>query len=80
MENVRRVLSMEVMCACQGIDLRGNKGLGKGTAPVYEAVRNCVPKLTEDRPLYGDINKCEQLIIDGTIIRVSEAQTGKIEF
>ena len=26
--NVRRVLAMEIMCACQGIDLRGNKGLG----------------------------------------------------
>lgn len=80
MENARRVISMEIMCACQGIDLRGNKGLGKGTAPVYEAVRKLVPMLTEDRPLYEDINKCEELIINETIIRACEEQAGKILF
>lgn len=80
MENVRRVLSMEIMCACQGIDLRGNKGLGKGTEKVYEAVRACVPMLTEDRPLYEDINKCEELIINGALIKASEDNAGAIVF
>jgi len=80
MENVRRVLAMEIMCACQGIDLRGNKGLGNGTAPVYDAVRACVPTLTKDRPLYEDINKCEKLISDDTIIKVCEEKAGNILF
>lgn len=80
MENVRRVLAMEIMCACQGIDMRGNKGLGKGTKPVYEAVRKSVPVLTEDRPLYEDINACEQLIIDGTLIKVCQEGSGEILF
>ncbi|MDW5299262.1 MAG: histidine ammonia-lyase [Sedimentibacter sp.] len=80
MENVRRVLAMEIMCACQGIDLRGNKGLGIGTAPVYDAVRNCVLTLTEDRPLYEDINKCEKLIEDDTLIKVCEEKAGNILF
>lgn len=80
MENVRRVLAMEIMCACQGIDLRGNKGLGNGTAPVYDEVRECVPVLTEDRPLYEDINKCEELVINNTIIDVCEKAAGNIEF
>ena len=69
MENVRRVLAMEIMCACQGIDLRGNKGLGVGTKLVYEEVRKVVPMLKKDRPLYEDINKCEELILNGTITR-----------
>ncbi|WP_326910061.1 histidine ammonia-lyase [Sedimentibacter sp. MB31-C6] len=80
MENVRRVLSMEIMCACQGIDLRGNKGLGKGTKPAYNAIRKCVPTLTEDRPLYEDINKCEDLLIDNTIVKVCENEAGEILF
>lgn len=67
MENVRRVLAMEIMCACQGIDLRGNKGLGAGTKLVYKELRKVVPMLKEDRPLYEDINKCEELIIKGII-------------
>lgn len=80
MENVRRVIAMEIMCACQGIDLRTNKGLGKGTAPVYNKVREFVPMLVEDRPLYEDINKCEELIINGTIVDVCENEVGKIVF
>ncbi|WP_313341451.1 histidine ammonia-lyase [Sedimentibacter sp.] len=80
MENVRRVLAMEIMCACQGIDLRTNKGLGTGTAPVYKKVREYVPVLKEDRPLYEDINKCEELIINGTIIDVCEKEAGEIKF
>lgn len=80
LENVRRVLAMEIMCACQGIDLRGNKGLGKGTLPVYNEVRNCVPMLKEDRPLYEDINKCEELIINNKLVNVCEAHSGNIVF
>jgi len=80
MENVRRVLAMEIMCACQGIDLRGNKGLGKGTLPVYDTVRSAVPTLLKDRPLYEDINKCEGLIINGEIIKACEDEIGTIEF
>lgn len=72
LENVRRVLAMEIMCACQGIDLRGNKGLGVGTKSVYEEVRKVVSMLKEDRPIYEDINKCEELIINGTITRAYE--------
>lgn len=68
MENTRRVLAMEIMCACQAIDLRGNKGLGDGTAPVYKEVRKLVPMLKEDRPLYEDINKCESLIINNKLL------------
>lgn len=80
MENVRRVLAMEIMCACQGIDLRGNKGLGKGTSPVYEIVRKYVPMLKEDRPLYEDINKCEELILNNLIVEVCEKKAGSIVF
>ncbi len=80
MENVRRVLAMEIMCACQGIDLRGNKGLGIGTSPVYDAVRESVATLKADRPLYEDINKCEKLIIDNTIVKVCEDKAGTIIF
>ncbi len=72
MENVRRVLAMEILCACQGIDLRGNRGLGEGTGIVYREVRKVIPMLKKDRPLYEDINKCEELIINGTITEACE--------
>lgn len=80
MKNVRRVLSMELMCACQAIDLRGNKGLGCGTQKAYEVIRNLVPMLKEDRPLYEDINLCENCIMDNSLVKKVEENVGNIEF
>ena len=80
MENTRRVLAMELMCACQAIDMRGNNGLGIGTAPAYDSVRALVDTLHEDRPLYEDINKCESIIIDGSLVTKVEAAASEICF
>ncbi|MBQ6833897.1 MAG: histidine ammonia-lyase [Lachnospiraceae bacterium] len=74
--NVRRVLAMEMMVACQGIDMRGNKGLGKGTQAAYELVRKGCPLLEEDREMYEDINYCEKIIEDGSLIKAVEAALG----
>lgn len=78
--NARRVLAMELMCACQGIDLRGNKGMGIGTKPAYDTIRAVVAPLEEDRPLYDDINKCESVITDGSLISNVEYAASRIEF
>ena len=75
--NVRRVLAMELMVACQGIDMRGNKGLGKGTQAAYDLVRKAVAALEDDRELYDDINYCEKIIEDGSLIRAVEAALGR---
>lgn len=69
MGNLRRVIAMELMCACQAIDLRSGKdGLGIGTRAAYEAVRSVCPMLKEDRPLYEDINRCESLLQGGILL------------
>lgn len=75
--NVRRVLAMDLMVACQGIDMRGNKGLGKGTQAAYDLVRKGCARLVEDRPLYEDINYCESIIADGSLVKAVEAALGE---
>ncbi len=80
LENVRRVLAMELMCVCQAIDLMGGrKKLGKGTKPAYAAIRSVCKTLRNDRPLYDDINRCEQLLKDGTLLRAVEEEIGKLK-
>lgn len=77
--NVRRVLAMEIMCSCQAIDLAGNNDkLGKGTKPAYETIRKVCAALEDDRPLYEDINNCESVIIDRSMLRAVEAAAGTI--
>ena len=69
LQNVRRVIGMELMCACQAIDLMGGSDkLGKGTKAAYDAVRSVCAMLEEDRPLYDDINSCESLLFDGRLL------------
>lgn len=78
--NVRRVLAMELMCACQAVDLaEGSKQLGTGTAPAYGVIRSVCPTLVDDRPLYEDINRCEAVIRDGSLVAAVERAMGTIE-
>lgn len=80
LENARRVLAMELMCGAQGVDLRGDKGLGAGTKAAYASVRSVVTRLAEDRPLYEDINAIEGLLIDGSLVEAVEQSAKTMEF
>jgi len=79
LRNVRRVLAMEIMCSCQAIDLAGNADkLGKGTKPAYDTIRKVCAMLEDDRPLYEDINNCESVLIDSSLLNAVEAAAGTI--
>ncbi len=76
--NVRKVVAMEIMAACQGIDLRGDRGLGRGSMEAYRVVRNHVDKLDKDRVMYVDINKTEKVIISEELIDAVEKAIGEL--
>lgn len=78
MENVRKVLAMEILTACQGIDLRGKKELGKGTRAAYGVVREKITRLEEDRIMHGDIETCEELLKSKEILERVEKSIGKL--
>ena len=68
LDNGRKVLAMELLAACQGIDLRGKKELGKGTEIAYNIVRENIPTVHEDRIMYKEINKAEEIIKSNIIL------------
>lgn len=70
LDNVRRVLAIELMTAAQGVDLRpdGPARLGKGTRIVHAAVREVVDRYEYDRPLTPDIDGLTELVRRGTIL------------
>lgn len=76
MGNVRKVLAMEILSACQGIDLRGNVGLGLGTDIAYNIVRDQISLLIEDRVMYKDINTCEDIIKTNILVDRVEEKIG----
>jgi histidine ammonia-lyase len=65
LENVRRVIAIEIMCAAQGIEYRKPLSPASGTAVAVAKVRNLVPPLTEDRSPATDIEAIATLIAEG---------------
>lgn len=76
--NVRKVIAMEILAACQAIDLRGNKGLGLGTSVAYNLIREQIPGLKEDRVMYIDINTCEDIIGSNVLVEKVEKKIGNL--
>lgn len=62
-EQVRICLAVELLAACQAIDLRKVKKLGKETKRLYQKVREVIPPLTKDRIVSYDIEKACKLEI-----------------
>lgn len=78
-KNTRKIIAIELLLASQAIDFRGHEKLGIGTKIAYQAVRDIVPKLVEDRIGYEDLNKVESLIKDNFLLKRIEEKIGCIK-
>jgi histidine ammonia-lyase len=67
-DNVRNVLAIELACAAQGVSLRGPVQPASALQAMMEVIRERVPMLTNDRPLYREIAALRALCDEGTLI------------
>jgi histidine ammonia-lyase len=70
LHNLRHILAIELLCACQGIDLLAPLQTGALAKKAYDAVRAASPKVTADRPLAPDINAVAALVNQGAIAKI----------
>jgi histidine ammonia-lyase len=68
LELARTVISIELLCAAQAIDVHRPLRSGKGIERAHAMIREVVPTLVEDRPLTGDIEAISRLIADGALV------------
>jgi histidine ammonia-lyase len=61
-ENVERIVAIELLIAGQALDMRLGLQKGKGTQEALDLLRNRVPFMEEDRVLYPDIEEAVKLI------------------
>lgn len=78
MENARKVVAMELMAACQAIDIRGKEKLGKASEIAYNIVREEISKIEEDVVMYKEINKAEEIVKSNRIVEEVEECIGKL--
>ena len=80
LENVRNVLSIEILAAAQGVDFLLPMLPGRGTGAVHAVVRSLVSHLEQDRVLTPDIVAVYGAICDGAIIKAAQQAAGQLLF
>ena len=63
LDNVRKVIAMEIFTACQAIDLRGTRKLGNNTQKAYNKVREYIPFIKNDEIMYKYIHTVDDLLV-----------------
>ncbi len=93
--NTLNVLAIELLCACQGLDFRMAPNLpgahrygeeaeldlspGPGLLAAHKLLREHVPFMDQDRPVYLDIKAARKLLASGRLLEVVEASIGKLD-
>jgi histidine ammonia-lyase len=81
LDNVERILALELMAAAQGVDFRREElgpraQLGAGTGPAYRLIRRYVPFIAEDTVMYPYIEAARRLVADGSLVAAAEGGLG----
>ncbi|UPV76211.1 histidine ammonia-lyase [Halorussus limi] len=77
-KNAITVVGIELLCGAQAAEfVREDLDHGVGTGAAYEAVREVVPPLVEDRPLHEDIERADALVASGLLAKRVEAALGE---
>ena len=76
-QNSQYVIAIELLMAAQGIDLREDLRLGKGTRRVYNLIRSKIPPLTHDRSCHEDVEELRQMIQDRHVSKIVKEYTSQ---
>jgi len=76
--NVRRALAIEIMTAAAGLDQRKPLSPSRGVGAALAKVRAHIAPMTEDRPLYRDIEAAADLVADRSLAAAAEAAIGPL--
>jgi histidine ammonia-lyase len=74
--DLRRVLAVEAVAAAQALELRRPQRPGPATAALVASLRERVPRLEADRPLFGDLAAAEEWLARGGWRAAAESACG----
>ena len=78
LDNLRRVLAVELTTAARGLDLRAPLEPAAGTAAARGVLRRTVPGPGPDRFLAPELAAAEEAVRDGTVLAAVEAAVGPL--
>jgi histidine ammonia-lyase len=77
-ENLENVLAIELISACQALDLRAPLTPSDGTGAALEIVRSHIPFWKNDRQIYIDMNIAGKIISSGDLVSSVEKVCGPL--
>jgi histidine ammonia-lyase len=76
--NTAYIITFELLCAAQAVEIRGLNSLSKGTKNIFDNVRKIVPYLSTDQCLTDYLEKLSEFIKSGKLLEKLENIVGKI--
>ncbi len=80
LKNAQNVIAMEMLSACQALDLIQPLKPTAGVKAAYDLIRQTVPFAHADRVFSKDIQKIRHMILDETLILELKKKTGELEW
>ncbi len=71
-QNTAHVLAVELICACQALDLQAPLKPSAAIGAVHAAIRGAVPFVDEDRGLHGEITTLAAWLLEGGLDQALE--------
>ncbi|MCF6156500.1 MAG: histidine ammonia-lyase [Candidatus Brocadia sp.] len=78
LKNAEQVISIELLCAAQAMDLFTNLKAGMGTMEAYRLIREHITHMEQDRIVSDDVNTMYKLIHEGKILNAVENKIGPL--
>lgn len=78
LKNAQRVLAIELFAAGQAVGMMGEEKLAPATRAAFAVLRRAVPPVERDVVMYEQMEKCERMVRDGTLIPAAEAIAGEL--
>jgi histidine ammonia-lyase len=79
LENLEHVLSFELLCCIQALEMRAPLKPANTTSAVRDLMRAHVPYWSEDRLMHTDIEKARVLLRSGRMVQTVEALCGPLD-
>lgn len=79
LDNVQKVLAIEIFAACQALEFRDKEKMSQTTKAVYDLVRSCVKRIEEDVLMHDEMVKVEMLLKNNEILNRAESVFGELK-
>jgi histidine ammonia-lyase len=77
-ENLERIVAIELIAGARGLDLRAPLAPARGTDAARAALREIVPGFGPDRHVAPELSAVERAVRDGSLLAAVEAGAGAL--